>query len=92
MHFSCALLTFCYLFFCSSSLFCVGSCFSTFFSFTLAGRQLVETALRLNDIGVAHNDITPDNIMLEKEVTADVVSYRVTLVDFGTATILDVSR
>ncbi|CAN0483772.1 unnamed protein product [Hapterophycus canaliculatus] len=45
----------------------------------------------LNKIGVAHNDVTPNNVMLEQEADGDIVSYRTTLIDFGTATILSVS-
>ena len=54
--------------------------------------QLCQAAIGLNRVGVAHNDITPDNIMLEPEQSGATVSYRATLIDLGTATILSVSQ
>ncbi|CAN0118343.1 unnamed protein product, partial [Scytosiphon promiscuus] len=50
--------------------------------------QLVQAALGLNSVNVAHHDISPDNVMVEEEPAGNGVSYRVTLVDLGTATIL----
>lgn len=54
-------------------------------------RQLVEAALGLNSVGVAHHDITPGNVMIQAEKIGNSVYYRATLVDLGTATILAVS-
>ncbi|CAM9553782.1 unnamed protein product, partial [Scytosiphon promiscuus] len=50
--------------------------------------QLVQTALDLNVAKMAHNDIAPTNIMLQKKLVRGIWCYHVTLVDLGTATIL----
>lgn len=55
--------------------------------------QLLNAVLGLNSIGLGHNDVNPPNVMVQrKQAGNNASSYlRVTLVDLGTATVLDVS-
>ncbi|CAM9387946.1 unnamed protein product, partial [Ectocarpus fasciculatus] len=53
--------------------------------------QVLNAVLGLNSIGVGHNDVNPPNIMVERKWTANNASsyLRVTLIDLGTATVLE---
>lgn len=52
--------------------------------------QLIQTAVDLSRVGVANNNITACNVMLQREEDDGGVSYRTTLMDFGLATVLSV--
>lgn len=52
---------------------------------------MLNAVLGLNSIGLAHNDLQTTNVMVERVCVSNPAFLRVTLVDLGTATVLDVS-
>ena len=47
--------------------------------------QVLKSLQTLHSIGITHNDIKPENIMLD-EVSSDKEEYKATLIDFGLST------
>ncbi|CAN0463109.1 unnamed protein product, partial [Scytosiphon promiscuus] len=55
-------------------------------------RQLIQAVVGLNSCGIAHNDISPSNVMLQFKLHPDgTTSYLATLIDLGASTLLSVS-